>query len=201
MQYLHALPHGWESMEYEHFLAQRRKTMAQIVRQAFLTLSPSDDDGAVTIADASPEERQVWPLVQTVEQRLRAIVRVKYEAEWGAGADARIAATLGTDAVATIQKNRAKHLSVYGDAIDPATADLLDYCYLGQLGQLMSANHAWKLFKPAFRDVRELEDLLKCVIPVRNDLAHFRRVPAKELDRCRVAADDLLSATAKLPMN
>lgn len=57
---------------------------------------------------------------------------------------------------------------------------------------------AWKLFQPAFRDKRELDDLLKCVIPVRNDLAHFRRVPAKELDRCRLAADDLLGATAKL---
>ena len=198
MHHLHALPPGWESMEYEHFLEQRRKMMAQLIRQAFLALSPSEDESGVTLADASPEERHVWPLVQTVEQRLRTIVRTKYDAEWGARADGQIAATLGKDALATIEKNRAKHLAAYGSAIDPTTADLLDYCYLGQLGQLMTANPAWKLFQAAFRDKRELEDLLKCVIPVRNDLAHFRRVPAKELDRCRVAADDLLGATAKL---
>jgi hypothetical protein len=198
MHHLHALPPGWESMEYEHFLEQRRKMMAQVIRQAFQALSPSDDHAGVILADASLEERQVWPLVQTVEQRLRAIVRGKYDAEWGVRADGQIAATLGKDALAAIEKTRSKHLAVYERAIDPATADVLDYCYLGQLGQLMSSNAAWTLFQSAFRDKRELDDLLKRIIPVRNDLAHFRRVPAKELDRCRLAADDLLVATAKL---
>src|SRR6188474_1024829 len=165
MEMVHVFPPGWESMEYEHFLEQRRKVMAQLIRQTFRALSPSEDESGVTLADANPEERHVWPLVQTVEQRLRAIVREKYDTEWGAKADGQIAATLGKDALATIEKNRTKHLAVYGSAIDPTTADLLDYCYLGQLGQLMTANPAWKLFQAAFRDKRELEDLLKCVIP------------------------------------
>ena len=33
-----ALPHGWERMEYDEFLLQRRKLMARIIKQAFLTL-------------------------------------------------------------------------------------------------------------------------------------------------------------------
>jgi len=52
---------------------------------------------------------------------------------------------------------------------------------------------AWDMFKGFFRDKRQLEDLLNAIKPVRNDLAHFRAVPAKELDRCRIAADDLVA--------
>ena len=37
--YWHALPHGWESMEYEDFLAARRSLMAQVTRDAFVKLS------------------------------------------------------------------------------------------------------------------------------------------------------------------
>lgn len=198
MQYLHALPSGWEEMEYQHFLAERRKAMSQLIRHAYLSLSPSEGDEGLSLADANSDEREVWPLVEAVEQRLRTVVREGYDSEWGGGAEGKIASVLGSDAMVTIEKNRAKHQAVYRAGTSSETADTLDYCYLGQLGQLMVAGPAWKLFQAAFRDKRELEDLLKAVIPVRNDLAHFRRVPAKELHRCRVAADDLLVLTAKL---
>lgn len=36
--YLHALPDGWEQMEYRDFLEKRRKLMARIIREAFDTL-------------------------------------------------------------------------------------------------------------------------------------------------------------------
>jgi hypothetical protein len=35
MYYWHALPVGWERMEYTHFLAERRKLMATVIRDAF----------------------------------------------------------------------------------------------------------------------------------------------------------------------
>ncbi|WP_316529465.1 GmrSD restriction endonuclease domain-containing protein [Kitasatospora brasiliensis] len=40
-QYWHALPDGWESMEYDHFLAARRELMAGVVRDAFAQLADS----------------------------------------------------------------------------------------------------------------------------------------------------------------
>jgi hypothetical protein len=55
----------------------------------------------------------------------------------------------------------------------------------------MTSNQAWELFKEGFRDKRELEDLIRPISTVRNDVAHFRSVPAKELERCRMAIDDL----------
>jgi len=38
MYFWHALPPGWEEMEYRDFLAERRRRMAQVIRRAFETL-------------------------------------------------------------------------------------------------------------------------------------------------------------------
>lgn len=40
-EYLHALPEGWQHLEYESFLEQRRRLMAAVVRDAFAELSKS----------------------------------------------------------------------------------------------------------------------------------------------------------------
>jgi hypothetical protein len=39
-RFLHALPKGWEKLEYSVFLAQRRKGIAQVIRKGFLKLHP-----------------------------------------------------------------------------------------------------------------------------------------------------------------
>ena len=38
MHELHALPVGWEAMDYSTFLEERRKRMAAIIRRGFATL-------------------------------------------------------------------------------------------------------------------------------------------------------------------
>lgn len=38
MEKENALPHGWENMTYEEFLEQRRKLMAEIIKQGFAFL-------------------------------------------------------------------------------------------------------------------------------------------------------------------
>ena len=42
MYHWHALPNGWESMEYKAFLEARRDKMAQIIREGFEALSQTD---------------------------------------------------------------------------------------------------------------------------------------------------------------
>ena len=61
----------------------------------------------------------------------------------------------------------------------------------------MTAGPAWELFRDMFRDKRQLEDLVKAVTPVRNDRAHFRIVPERELDRCRLACEDLTAMVTR----
>ena len=39
MYYWHALPENWEQMKYENFLVQRRRLIAQVVKDAYATVS------------------------------------------------------------------------------------------------------------------------------------------------------------------
>jgi hypothetical protein len=39
MYYWHALPDGWESLDYFDFLAERRKRIAQVIRDGYTTLT------------------------------------------------------------------------------------------------------------------------------------------------------------------
>ncbi|MGE0043422.1 MAG: hypothetical protein AB7V01_19770, partial [Vicinamibacterales bacterium] len=192
MASLHALPEGWQGMEYEHFLEARRRLMANMIREGFSHLD--DIGGAEPTLVPMGDEKVVWPAIEKLERQLRRLVRLRYEAAWGATTDARMRATLGEHAWATIVKNREKHLS----AQDPASVagDVLDYCYLGQLGQLMMSNAAWSHFQEFFGNKQELTYLLGAITPVRNDLAHFRRVSQHELDKCRVSATELIKRTA-----
>jgi hypothetical protein len=110
--------------------------------------------------------------------------------------------TLGEQAWQFVERARLKTAEAYpySDAVPGADA-VLDFCYLGQLVTLMTANDAWELFKAAFQDKRQLEDLAKAIMPVRNDFAHFRAVPDKELQRCELAASDILSLIRRLAKN
>ncbi|MFA5631808.1 MAG: DUF262 domain-containing protein [Porticoccaceae bacterium] len=51
MYHWHALPDGWETMEYSDFLRKRRELMAQVIRDAYMKLAGNGDDGSTaTIA-------------------------------------------------------------------------------------------------------------------------------------------------------
>jgi len=67
--YWHALPHGWEAMEYEEFLAARRTLMAAVTQDAYAMLaSGSIQPVEPAVAQA---ERELDPtLAQLVERDL-----------------------------------------------------------------------------------------------------------------------------------
>jgi energy-coupling factor transporter ATP-binding protein EcfA2 len=140
----------------------------------------------------TPSEENVWALIRETELAGRRLIIERYTNRWGTAADGRMQDALGREAWDRIIKNRGDHK--YRAGREPADEQaILDFAYLGQLGQLMLWGPAWDMFRHLFRDKRDLEDLLKGISPVRNDMAHFRNVPDKELARCRVASDDLLA--------
>ena len=191
---LHALPSGWEQMEYAQFLNDRRQLMAAIIRQGYESLLSTADEAADGMdLVATSDEHAVWRRVEDVELRLRKLVADRYAQKWGAGVTDRIRRMLGDEAWATIEKNREKHQKQYPLSPGAPSVDALAYAYLGQLSQLMLANDAWDMFRAHFKDKRQLEDIVKSITPVRNDRAHFRQVPVRELQRCQIACDDLLA--------
>jgi hypothetical protein len=136
-------------------------------------------------------EQTAWSLIEEIELALRRLIRLRFEARWGIQADIEIRRALGDEAWAKIQENRSKSEMSYPKTPRTQTLDVLDFAYLSQLVQLMLWQKAWDMFKSMFRDKRELEDILRSISPVRNDQAHFRSVPERELTRCRLACEDL----------
>jgi hypothetical protein len=140
------------------------------------------------------QERPVWELIEQVEITLRRIVRERFDSQWGRGkADAMMRRALGDESWSRVLDNQAKGVGAYRYSRDDVQGDVLDFTYIGQLGTLITWGTSWALFKDLFRDKRELEDMLSDIAPVRNDRAHFRSVPHRELDRCRLRCDDLLA--------
>lgn len=135
----------------------------------------------------------VWALIEETELALRQLVLKRLKEKFGGSAYDKMKNILGDKAWDVIQVTLQKSQAQYRFARGPSQRDLMSCMYLGQLGTLMINGTTWDMFKASFRDKRELEDKLACVMPVRNDRAHFCSVPQKELDRCRIACDDLLA--------
>lgn len=195
---LHALPLGFETMGYEEFLEERRVLMARIIQMAFLVLadpaeSPKDEFGAGSVAEAG-----VWKSIAALESELRRLVRALYARQWAERADSEILKIFGEAGRELIERNRAKYLRQYKFSLPPHGSEILDFVYLGQLAQLMTVGSAWQLFQKPFKDKRQLEELIAAVQPVRNDAAHFRTVPPRELERCRLAVADLRTLIGRI---
>ncbi|MBB1515000.1 DUF262 domain-containing protein [Tessaracoccus sp. MC1679] len=67
--YCHALPHGWENMDYEEFLAARRSLMARLTRDAYNKLTGGHVQ-PVEPMSATPEHVQEPTLSELVERDL-----------------------------------------------------------------------------------------------------------------------------------
>jgi hypothetical protein len=137
-------------------------------------------------------EMFIFKMIKNSELSLRRIVQMKYEGRWHNEWQERILKSLSNDEKAKFEWTKQNVNKQYPLSPRPETLGLLDYFYLGQLLNFMLLNIAWDMFTHMFRDKRALEDIRKAIAPVRNDIAHFRNVPPKELERCRIACDDLL---------
>lgn len=134
----------------------------------------------------------VWAVIEETELALRQLIRARLVAKYGEKNVEVIRRILGEKAWAGILAVKERSEKQYKFSRVPPARDPMSCMYLGQLGALMMNNETWELFRGPFRDKREFEDRLAAIAPVRNDSAHFCSAPAKELERCRIACDDLL---------
>jgi hypothetical protein len=190
----HALPLGWENMSYDTFLSERRKLMARIIRRGFAALGDAESSSPEAMIFAGADEREAWHHIEEVELALRKLVRSTYDARFGGGADTKIKSRFSEKELADLEGHRARHEAAYPLSPRNHGAELLDYCYLGQLVKLIHSDDVWSEVRGLFRGRKEvLQELVAKISPVRNDRAHFRPVPEKELQRCVLACDDLLT--------
>ena len=160
---------------------------------ALMALSSADGAVAEVPKFAEADEKRAWSLIEDVELQLRARVLAAARTKWGDHAERSIVGLLGENQRTALEGLRTKHKAAYPLSTEKPATTLLDYFYLGQLVEVMLTNDLWGEFKAIFREKDALQRLVAPVSKVRNDRAHFRAVPDKELQRCIIACDDLLT--------
>ena len=186
----HALPLAWESMEYEEFLRERRRRMADIIRVAFRQLGGEPDAPPLTPPWFLPGAEGVWQRIVETERALRGVVREVYAASFGGAAAQRIEETL---------PERERETLVRALRARPAGSEplsIVDYLYLGQLPPLLFAVGVWKDARRRLGDATDVKQRLQSAVgriaPVRNEIAHVREVDRDRLLRATVACNDVL---------
>jgi hypothetical protein len=186
----HALPLEWESMEYEEFLRERRRRMADIIRVAFRQLGGEAEAPPITPPWFLPGAEAVWQAIVETERALRRVVREVYALRFGEEAARRIEEVLPDRERESLQ--RALRTRPAGS--EPLS--VVDYLYLGQLPQLLFVGEVWPDARARFGGVQDAKQRLQIAIsqiaPVRNEIAHVREVEPARLLRASVACADVL---------
>jgi len=155
----------------------------------------------VPVSDKKSEDPKgydlVWTLIEEAEIGLRSYINSVYNTEFGKNAEKKIEEALGGSALAKVRLNVDKSNKRYKYSAREQLLNIFDGLYLGQLGQLMMWKEAWPRFCHLTQDKRELELLLLPINSVRTDKAHFYKVPARELTRCKLHCEDLIGLVEK----
>lgn len=139
----------------------------------------------------------VWALIEKAEIGLRSYVSSVYADQFKGSAERKVEQALGAKSMLKVRENVSKSNKRYKYTPREELLNIFDGLYLGQLGQLMMWNEAWPRFQHLAQDKRELEMLLAPIIGVRTDKAHFYKVPLRELDRCKLHCEDVISIVEK----
>ena len=193
----HALPLGWELMEYDEFLRQRRRRMADIIRVAYRQLGGERNFPPLTPPWFLPGAEAVWQRIVDTERALRALAREVYAECFGQSAARRIEETLPERERETL----ARALRARPQGSDPLS--IVDYLYLAQLPPLLFATDVWphaRLRLGAASDGKQrLQTAVAMIAPVRNEIAHVREVDRERLLRASVACNDVLEMLKSRP--
>jgi hypothetical protein len=186
----HALPLGWERMDYEEFIRHRRTRMAELIRVAFRQLGGEADAPPLAPPWFLPGAEAVWLRIADTERALRSLVREVYASKFGDTA----AATLQAKLPERDRELLMRALRARPSGSDPLT--VVDYLYLGQLPPLLFANDVWQEVRSKLRDEPEAKQRLQVAVgqiaPVRNEIAHVREVAPDRLLKATVACSDII---------
>jgi hypothetical protein len=187
----HALPPGWETMEYHEFLVERRRRMADIIRVAFRQLGGEADAAPITPPWFMPGTETVWSHIAETERALRSLVRAVYSARFGSDAPAHVEQALSERE----REGLARSLRARPAGAEPLS--IVDFLYLGQLVSLLftpDTQQEARVLLGGASDVKtRLTSAVAQIAPVRNEIAHVREVSPERLMKASVACGDVLA--------
>jgi hypothetical protein len=177
-------------MEYEEFLRERRRRMADIIRVAFRQLGGEADAPPLTPPWFLPGADTVWQRIVETERALRGVVRQVYAARFGEAAARRIEQALPERE----RESLARALRTRPAGSEPLS--IVDYLYIGQLPPLLFAADVWQGARGRFVGAQDAKQRLQAAVSqiasVRNEIAHVREIERDRLLRASVACADVL---------
>ncbi len=135
----HALPIGWERMEYRDFLPERRRRMADVIRVAFRQLGGETDASLLTPPWFTPGAEEVWKSIGDAERSLRQVLRVVYSRAFGDKAAQKIELALPErerDSLTRALRARPTGFE---------QLSIVDYLYLAQIPPLLFSDQTSRL--------------------------------------------------------
>lgn len=169
-------------------------SLGEIIQQEFMLVA-----NVQYVSEGLDQEhitRQVRKLIGQVEQRLRALIVLKYEQRYGKEWISQIEAVY-PKMYSHWVLNHKREQSAFKNYNDHAP-DILEFAGFDDLSELISSQ--WKLFQSCLdfgfesRNQAIFYDKMKQITKVRNPLAHNRIVPENEILRARVLCTDILLA-------
>jgi hypothetical protein len=195
----HALPLGWELMEYEEFLRERRRRMADIIRVAFRQLGGEPNAPPLTPPWFLPGAESVWRRIAETERALRGVLRDVYAELFGETAAEKVEASLPEREREIV----ARALRARPGGSEPLS--VVDYLYLAQIPPLLFVPEVWQSARHRLGGASDAKQRLQLAIgqiaPVRNEIAHVREVDHDRLLRASVACTDVLQMLREKPGN
>lgn len=177
-------------MQYEEFLRERRRRMADIIRVAFRQLGGEEDAPPLTPPWFLPGAEVVWQRIVETERALRSVVREVYAKRFGDAAARRIEQALPEPE----RENLARALRAR--PVGAEALSVVDYLYLGQLTPILFAADVWQEVRGRFSSMPDAKQRLQVAVgqiaPVRNEIAHVREVERDRLLRANLACTDVL---------
>ncbi len=178
-------------MEYDQFLAERRKRMADVIRVAFRQLGGETNGPPLTPPWFLPGAEEVWGKIVETERRLRGLVREVYSSRYGDAAARRVEEAVPDGARETL--NRALRSRPAG--ADPLS--VVDYLYLAQLPPLLFPGDVWQEARQRLGGAADAKHKLQAaisqIVPVRNEIAHVREIDRESLLRAAVACNEVVA--------
>ena len=133
-------------------------------------------------------------VLKDLELQLRKYIRERLAAKYGIGIEKRICMGLGAEESEAARGRRDASLRRFQPEREMSTPDLLDYVYIGDLLKLI-VGPDWALFRETFKlEKKRVDHACSAIAPARNELAHHRKLPDRDLMRVYVEASDLLDA-------
>lgn len=199
----HALPPGWESMDYNTFLAERRVRMAELIHVAFRKLGGESEAVPLPPPWFFPGADAVWRRIAETELRLRQIVREVYTAMFGEQAAEKIGER-AENIVSALNEQEPDTLTraLRGRPPGADPLSVVDYFYLAQLPAVLLDPHTKEEANRRLgggKAAKKLATAIEQIVPVRNEIAHMREVSQDRLQKAYVTCGEVLGMLEQAP--